>query len=108
MFALAGQLKRLEEEAMKKHHVQEPYSAHHPTLPPPSTVSRTLSASTETSISPGASPRFTEKSVREESGGDKAKLNEGAVGAVGAIKPNTEVNYGKPTPNLFVVLHQRR
>ena len=91
MFALASQLKGLEEEAMKKLHVQEPYSSHHPTMSP-STVHRTVSASTETSISPGASPQMPGKELSREEGDDKVEREKDSVGAV---KPDSEVNYGK-------------
>lgn len=103
MVAIAGQLKRLEEEAMKKLHVQEPYSTHRPTLPWPSTVSRTISASSEIAISPGTSPQLMKKSEDDEIDG-KLNLSEGSVGTVGAVKPDTDVNYGKPTLNN--VLHR--
>ena len=66
MVALASQMKRLEEEAMIKLRLQQPYSlALSASVPPASTAKapvRTQSESTEMSISPGASPQTPVKS----------------------------------------------
>ena len=96
MVALASQMKGLEEEAMKKLKVQQPYSA----LPPPLVAVKTPSASTDVSISAGASPKTRDKDEREVEGGDKVvrreKLSESAdISTIGAAKPDTDISYGE-------------
>ena len=97
MVALASQMKGLEEEAMKKLKVPQPYTS----LPPPLVSPKTPSASTEAAISTGASPKTEVKGERVGEGGDKAaagaKLLESAeVGATGATKLASDNSYGEP------------
>ena len=96
MVALASQMKGLEEEAMKKLKVPQPYTS----LPPPLVSPKTPSVSTEAAISAGASPKAEVKGEREGEGMEKVatggKLLEYAeVGASGAAKLVTENSYGK-------------
>ena len=91
MVALASQMKGLEEEAMKKLHVQQPYSL----LPPPLSVPRSPPAGTEMLINPGASPKVpTKEGSESDAKTEKETLVESTDGSTGAAKPDTEEKYG--------------
>ena len=89
MVALASQMKGLEEEAMKKLKVRQPYP---PSLPPPETATRTQSASGEEPISAGASPKAAGK---DESEDKVAVQKQSSDVSMGAVKMDSYVNYGK-------------
>ena len=115
MVALASQMKGLEEEAIKKLRIKEPYSM----LPPPLQAPRTLSTSSSTAeatvptgsselgAESGAGVKVASKERGEEGEGvreeerEKGSVGEGGatadVSGVGAVKPNTDVNYGEFT-----------
>lgn len=105
MVALASQMKRLEEEAMKKLRVKEPYSM----LPPPIQVSRTLSSAEATTVgSSAAGGEVTSKGGEEGRKGKEERENGTADGAIadvsriGAVKRDTDISYGK-----FRIMYQQ-
>ena len=101
MVALASQMKGLEEEAMKKLRVKEPYSKLSGPLQAPRTLSSSSTAEatavdgSETTGSKVASKGGEDggegKGVREKGLADGATAD---VSSVGAVKPNADVNYG--------------
>ena len=115
MVALASQMKGLEEEAIKKLRIKEPYSM----LPPPLQEPRTLSTSSSTAeatvptgsselgagsgavVKVASKERGEEGEGEREEGREKGSLGEGGatadVSGVGAMKPSTDVNYGEFT-----------
>jgi hypothetical protein len=114
MVALASQMKGLEEEAIKKLRIKEPYSM----LPPPLQAPRTLSTSSEATaavgsseVGPGAGVKVANKR-EEEGGGEKRGGREtdgratADVSSIGAVKPDTDVNnYGKFTECMCIYDH---
>ena len=131
MVVLASQMKGLEEEAIKKLRIKEPYSM----LPPPLQASRTLSTSSSTagamvpvgSSELGAGSGTGVKVASKEEGGEegggereggreKGGVADGGatadVSGIGAVKPNTDVNYGEfteyalihPSPRLKIFI----
>ena len=105
MVALASQMKGLEEEAMKKLRVKEPYSKLSGPLQAPRTLS---SSSTAEATAVGDSETTGTKEVAStckggEDGGEGKGVREkgvadGAtadVSSVGAVKSNADVNYGE-------------
>ena len=112
MVALASQMKGLEEEAIKKLRIKEPYSM----LPQPQPAPRTLSTSSnaEATAPVGSSEgggKVTSKGgeeVRGEGKGEREKdVTDGAsadVSSVAAVKPDTDINYGKLIIHLHVCM----
>lgn len=107
MVALASQMKGLEEEAIKKLRIKEPYSM----LPPPLQAPRTLSTSStaEATASVGSSEvgAWAESNAANKGGEGRGGREKGGVAdggatadvsSTGAMKPDTDVNnYGKFT-----------
>ena len=100
MLALASQMKGLEEEAIKKLRIKEPYSM----LPPPTVAPRTISNSSSVEASATTCSSETgEKVVSKSEGGEgkiakeKVGVDEGSadVGSVGAVKHDANMKYGK-------------
>ena len=101
MVALASQMKGLEEEAIKKLRIKEPYSMLPPPLQAPRTLSTSSTAEATAVVSSEASSKVANKGgeeggegkgVREKDVPDGASAD---VSIVGAVKPNTDINYGK-------------
>ena len=100
MVAIASQMKGLEEEAIKKLRIKEPYSM----LPPPLLGPRTLSTSSNVEATAVGSSEAGGKVINkgegeEEKGEGKGEREKGVadadVSSVGAVKPDIDVNYGK-------------
>ena len=106
MVTLASQMKGLEEEAMIKLCLQQPYPpALSASAPPASTATapvRTQSESTETSIGPGASPQTPVKSGASSTDSKVAK--DVPEVSIGAVKPDNDVTYGEQGNSIHVFI----
>ena len=104
MVALASQMKGLEDEAMIKLRLQQPYPlALSASAPPASTATapvRTQSKSTEMSISPEASPQTPVKSGASST--DSKIVKDVPEVSVGAVKPDNDVTYGEQGNSVFI------
>ena len=101
MVALASQMKGLEEEAIKKLRIKEPYSMLPPPLQAPRTPSTSSTAEATAVVSSEAGGKVESKGGEEggEGKGVKEKgVADGAsadVSSAGAVEPNTSINHGK-------------